>query len=328
VVDHSALLSDDDLTVFAGQLLTRLGLPTRPLVAAGGWSNRVWLAPAHVVRLSSGRFHDAFAHEAAMIAMLSPAIPTARVLGHGRVGQREWLVQRRLPGRPLAQVWPALSTPQRHAAARQLGTVLRALHGVPLPAGFANPWLTAALAPGGQLRDAYHAPASQYETLLVAAARVPGVDTTLLDELRAYIVERLPAFDGLPAVLVHGDIHFYNLLWYDGRISGLLDFEGAQPAIADQELDTLLRFCRQPALCRGPGDAAVLTGADLAAVPGWLAETYSELFAVPGLTARLAVYDALWHLVQLHHFPLDGGPHDPLGHLKTLLAAGDDWTRT
>lgn len=327
MVGHSALLPDEDPTVFAGRLLTTLGLPDRPLVSAGGWSNRVWLAPAHVVRLSSGRFRDAFAHEAAVIAMLPPTIPTARVLGHGRVGQQEWLVQERLPGQPLAQVWPALSTPQRRDAVRQLGTLLRVLHRVPLPAGFANPWLSAALAPGGQPRDAYHAPPSRYE-LLLAAAHVPGVDTAFLDDLRAFIAERLPAFDGLPAVLVHGDIHFYNLLWHDGRLSGLLDFEGAQPAVADQELDTLLRFCRQPALYRGPGDATVLVGADLAAIPDWLAETYPELFAVPGLTARLGVYDALWHLVQLHHFPLDGGRHDPLGHLKALLAAGGDSART
>jgi hygromycin-B 7''-O-kinase len=328
VVDHGALLPDQDPTVFAVWLLSSLGLPNQPLVSAGGWSNRVWLAPAHVVRLSSGRFRDAFAHEAAVIGMLPSAIPTARVLGHGRVGPREWLVQQRLPGSPLAQVWPALSTPQRRDAARQLGTLLRALHGVPLPVGFANPWLSAALAPGGQPRNAYHAPPSQYETLLAAAAQVPGVGTALLDALRAFIGERLPAFDGLPAVLMHGDIHFYNVLWHDGRISGLLDFEGAQPAVADQELDTLRRFCRQPVLYRGSGDATALPGADLAAVPGWLAETYPELFAVPGLTARLAVYDALWHLVQLHHFPLYGGPRDPLGRLKALLAAGGDATRT
>jgi hypothetical protein len=71
-----------------------------------------------------------------------------------------------------------------------------------------------------------------------------------------------------------------------------------------------------------------LPGQPLRAVPGWLAETYPALFAVPGLTARLAVYDALWHLVQLHHFPLDSGPHDPLGDLTALLASGDDWIRT
>src|SRR2546423_4298397 len=56
----SGLLLDTDLAAFACTVLESLGWPARPLRAASGWSNHVWLAPAHVVRISSGRFRDPY----------------------------------------------------------------------------------------------------------------------------------------------------------------------------------------------------------------------------------------------------------------------------
>ena len=36
-----------------------------------------------------------------------------------------------------------------------------------------------------------------------------------------------------------------------------------------------------------------------------------------------AVYEALWWLVQLHHFPIGSGPFDPWRRLLALLEQGD-----
>jgi hypothetical protein len=41
------------------------------------------------------------------------------------------------------------------------------------------------------------------------------------------------------------------------------------------------------------------------------------------LDVRLAVYDALWQLVQLLQFTSDDRRVDPWGHLRVLLEAGD-----
>jgi aminoglycoside phosphotransferase (APT) family kinase protein len=312
-----------DPAAFARRVLASLGLPARPLVASDGWANRVWLAPAHVVRLSSGRFRDAFAHERAVLQLLPAAVPHASVRAYGRAGRREWLVQDRVAGEPLLRVWPRLGATQRRAATEQLGDALRALHAVRLPAGFGNPALDDALAPGGPVADAYHAPPIHYRRLLGAARRVRGVDGALLDELGAFIAARLGAFAGDAAVLVHVDAHFSNLLWGGGRLGALLDFEGARPAAPDLELDTLLRFAREPELYRPPGDRSGPTRQELAAFPGWLAGAYPELFVHPQLPARLAVYEALWQLVQLLHYPPRSGPPDPWGHLEALLDVGE-----
>ena len=60
-------------------------------------------------------------------------------------------------------------------------------------------------------------------------------------------------------------------------------------------------------------------------VVDWLADAYPALFAPPRLDARLAVYEALWQLVQLHHFPPGSVGMDPWSHLLALLEAGDRW---
>ena len=109
----SGLLLDTDPAAFACTVLESLGWPARPLRAASGWSNHVWLAPAHVVRISSGRFRDAYAHELAVLKMLPDAVPHAQAVAYGRAGRREWMVLQRVPGRPLTQVWAGMSEFQR-----------------------------------------------------------------------------------------------------------------------------------------------------------------------------------------------------------------------
>src|SRR5206468_6809789 len=124
------------------------------------------------------------------------------------------------------------------------------LHQVGVPADLRNPSLQDALAPGGPRRDAYHAPPDRYRDLLAAADALPGVDRGVLHEVGSFIAERLDAFPPEPEALVHADAHFGNIMWDQGRprISALLDFEGARPAPPDLELDTLLRFAREPEL--------------------------------------------------------------------------------
>lgn len=310
---------------FARRLLAIHDIPAAPLVAADGWSNSVWLTNTHVIRLSSGRFRDSFSHEVSTLRLLPAAVPHAQIRAYGRVGDREWMIQDRIPGQPLLAIWPTLSVTERRATIAQLGTILRALHATQFPPNFINPVLADALAPGGQPRNAYHAPPAHYRVLLDAVSRVTGIDQGMLREIGAFIAERLDAFAATPTALVHTDVHFSNLLWNAGGITALLDFEGARPAAADQELDTLLRFAREPWLYRGPGAQGGLANEDVHPLVGWLASAYPEPFSHPRLPARLAVYEVLWQLVQVLNFPAGDGNADPLEHLQVILTAGDRW---
>jgi aminoglycoside phosphotransferase (APT) family kinase protein len=278
-----------------------------------------------VVRLSPGRFRDSFAHEARILRLLPPEVPHATTVAQGRIGRQEWLVLERVPGVPLVVAWPSLNQDERAQAARDLGTLLHALHQISVPVDLRNPWLDDALAPGGPRRDAYHAPPTRYHDMLDAVRAAPGIERGVLDEVGAFIAERLDAFAPEPDVLVHADVHFANILWHDGHISALLDFESARPAPPDLELDTLLRFVREPRLYDWMSQPDKWIGSDLEKFTDGLATAYPELFSQPRLAARLAVYEALWQLVQLHHFPPGSGPPDPWGRLLALLEQGDRW---
>ena len=282
-----------DPAAFARAVLAAHGLSSEPLTPASGWSNSVWMTPGHVVRISSGRFRDAYAHEAAVLALLPAAVPHARLIGRGQVGEREWMLLTRAPGQPLGQVWPDLDATKRRGIIHQLGAALHALHTTPVPVEFANPWLEAALRPGGAVRDAYHAPPAHYPILLDAVRLVAGVDQRVLDAAEAVLAASLPLFADDQLVLTHTDAHFANLVWHDGALTALLDFEGARLAPPDQELDMLLRSVREPALLRSAPDERVPAAGDLTEVPRWLAEAYPALFAHPQLAQRLVVYDVL-----------------------------------
>lgn len=310
---------------FARQRLAELGVPATPLKGVGGWSNAVWLAPEHVVRVSSGRFIGSFAHEIATLQLLPATVPHAKVCAYGQVGPREWMIQERVPGETLFDAWPTLTPMSQRAAITQLGAILRALHDVPLPAGFANLWATAALLPGGQPQNAYHPPPTQYAVLIEAVLRIPDGDPAMIHTAGAFIEARLPAFRGDTLVLVHDDIHFSNIIWADGAITALLDFEGAKVAPADQELDTFLRFAREPEDYRGPHQSQRLTTEAVRDMPQYLLAAYPALFLHPRHNERLAVYEALWQLVQLLNFAATDGMHVPYARLTTLLQQGERW---
>lgn len=66
------------------------------------------------------------------------------------------------------------------------------------------------------------------------AKDAPAADF-MLQELLA-MEERKSAFARLPHQLVHGDLALSNLLWKEGRISGILDFEFCSPDVRAMEL--------------------------------------------------------------------------------------------
>jgi aminoglycoside phosphotransferase (APT) family kinase protein len=119
----------------AGSLLSSLGLSPSPLQIADGASNRVWLAPGHVVRLTSGRFRDSLAHEARVLRLLLPLdLPHAGVIAYGRTGRQVWLVLERVPGIALTAAWSALERGERATVARRRSRRSTALALVVAPA--------------------------------------------------------------------------------------------------------------------------------------------------------------------------------------------------
>lgn len=267
------------------------GLTLSP--AGGGQSNEVWFAGPYDVRISSRPSRGRLLREAAVLAAVPAAVPCAAVVASGQTEAFSWLVQERLPGVPLVRVWPVLSPAERRGAVHQLGAVLRALLGVAAgPAAVDVPVLDA----------------------------VPAGAPAGLSEL----VERLQPAAGVsgPLGLIHGDLHFDNLLWHHGAISGLLDWEYAGVAPVDRELHLLLLFCAHPHLFVAEEYEPQAVAHLYREVPGWLREAYPELFAVPHLAERLTLQSIAYDLRQLARYPAVGdvAPWHPLGRLRATVA--------
>lgn len=312
MTDHPQVLEQDDVRSRreARALLHRAGLPADELVPGGGIANDVWLTPSHVVRMNDGRFRDAFRYEARVLRMLPVEIPHPVVVAHGAREGGEFLILERLPGTTVGDAWSSLTTASRRTLVRELAEITRRLHALEPATWMENPWVADAMA--GRFADAYHAPPSLFVPLIASARRVRPDASDVLGGTGGFITTRIDAFAGDGATPVHTDLHVRNVLVDGGRISGLVDFEGFRLVPADVELDMLLRSIRW-ALA-----SPVAGSMDYGMVPHWFREGYPGLFAHPRLIERLEVYEALWHLVQLHWYPV-GSPDDPVVPLMAVL---------
>jgi hypothetical protein len=141
------------------------------------------------------------------------------------------------------------------------------------------------------------------------ARRLPFVDRGVVDA----VAERLqewrasdPFLTDEP-VVVHGDAGTTNLLWHQGRIVALLDFEWVRWGPRDLELAPFVGFLG--------GRSAVLS---------WPEEDYPRLFAAPDLVDRLWLYQLAGVLRGLVVHPPSGPedarrPHGAVWELRRLL---------
>jgi hygromycin-B 7''-O-kinase len=284
--------------------LAAAGLPaTGRFLRKAGWVSRVWVGDEYVVRLSNGKFRDAYRHEATVVNLLAGSeVPHARHLAHGDDPDGSWSVTERLPGGTLYEAWPAADSHTRQAIIESLGAALRALHRVPVPADLLPPWLADALA--GKPWPAFHPPVVSAALQQVEAARrPPGHDSRLLADVADWIQERLKLFAVDDLALVHGDLHGSNVIVHQGRVTGLIDFAEALAQPADVELDTILRWCARAREYPPTPKEQGLDETTLTEVPRWLHGAYPELFERGHLRERLNFYDMYGELALYAHHP-------------------------
>jgi len=181
---------------------------------------------------------------------------------------------------------------ERKQVIREFGTIVQRMHETALEDWMHNPWVEEVLA-RGRWGDAYHAPPQMYPHLIASAASERPDLQSLLDRVLSFISERMFAFGDAPATFIHTDLHFRNVVVDAGRVTGLVDFEGSRIGRRDAELDMLFRSLAtdvQASASRFPGAVTALA----AAYPDLLSDTH--------LLAKLEVYEALWQLVQAHHW--------------------------
>ena len=313
----------------------RLSPRTEPLPVVSH-SNDTWLVdlstgPA-VLRIGWRGDVGRLEREIAVAGALPPEVPYPVVLGSGRTEldghALTWTLTERLDGLQVADAWPRLTVTERDRVAHRLAEILRALHGVGVPAEVAA---RVRDRPPVDLHDLGSIvgvnlnplPLPHVRALAPLAAQLPFVDP----ELTAAAVDRMDGLAGHApvlddpdrGVLVHSDVHTSNLWWHDGEVSAVLDLEWVRFGPADLELERIA----------DSADADVREGRDdHPALLRILVADYPELVAAPDLSERLLLFSLAQALRQLCVWPPDRPEADlvadhPVRRLRRLVDG--DW---
>jgi hypothetical protein len=178
---------------------------------------------------------------------------------------------------------------------------------------------------GDTLECPHQLPVSRLLELIERARRLRFVDSRILDRTVEVVGEAADALDsGPPTTLVHGDLHFENVLWDGDHVSAVLDLEWARPGPADLDLDILLRFCADPGLHVAADYERLARRDDYRQVPIWLRAAYPEVFSAPRLVDRLVVYSLAYDVRQLLQSPptvpaADLPPHHPWNRIRRVV---------
>ena len=284
----------------AHRVVSQLGLHAEGrLERAPSVANEVWYAGDVVVRLSASRGTRRLEYETAVAQALPAGAHYPDILSYGRADFAEWLVLRRMPGQALSRAWVRMRDTDRREAMRQLAAAMRLVHTCEGPIGPDGP-IRPPFLDGDSLECPHQLPVSRLLTLIDRCRPLPNVDPGVLRDAARIVELGAPALDTeVPRFLIHGDLHFENILWDGDHITAVLDFEFARRGPADLDLEVLLRFLADPEL-HVAADYEQLTNRDqYRRVPAWLREDYPELFAHPRLADRLTVYGLAYDIRQV-----------------------------
>ncbi|WP_189170227.1 phosphotransferase family protein [Pilimelia anulata] len=268
---------EDALRPGVARLLRRLGVDTADLTRYPTGSLPVYAAGDRVLKLFPQVHRDEYPVEAGVLAAVAGnlPIPTPELYAAGEHDGWGYVLMRRLPGTPLASVWPHLGPGDRDRLADQLGLALGVLHSLPLPD--IDGWWPTDWAEFMAGQRAACAPRQR------ALGLAPALAEEIPDALAAL---RPPTRD---PVLLHTEIMAEHLLvdrdsrgW---RFTGLFDFEPAMRGDAEYEFVGVGVFTAR-------GDARFLRRL-------LCAYGYSDTELNPALSARLLAWSLLHYYSNL-----------------------------
>lgn len=288
--------------------------------------NEVWFIGDYVLRVNPDPQRLRLLHERRVLDTLAPHMPVPKPIAYGEGPFGEWLVVRRISGEELTGAWVQLNEAQRERAITGLGEAMRTLHRIEAAAaGIDVPvWMS-----GDGLDCPHQLPAGRLLDLLARAAGLPFIDRGVIRGAVDLVLDAADALDDSSAGLVHGDLHFDNVLVDEWALAAVVDFEWTRPGPPDLDLDVLLHSLADPALHVGAQQTALPRRADFDHVTGWLRGAYPELFAHPRLVDRLTVYRLSYDARALLRQPPDRSPeglspHHPYRRLQRVVEGRSD----
>ncbi len=252
--------------------------------------NEVWLTDDAVLRMSRHPSSNRLTYEATITKMLPRECLHPAILAVGRSDYGEWMLTQRAPGVVLAKVWHDLTRFQREDAVRQLARAVKALHNTAVPSDeygiIFPPFLE-----GDTLECPYQLGSDRIIQLAQRAREMSPINSVVCDKLIARVNALAAEIGPLAQThLIHGDLHFGNVLWDQGQVSAVIDNEWTRPGPRDLDLDVLLRICAAPELHIADATQRDVSRTDYTDVPVWLAQEYPEWFGARDLLERLELF--------------------------------------
>ena len=271
-----------------------------PLERASSVTNESWLTPHFAVRVNRHPTQR-LRREASLSGSLPPEAGYPGVVAHGGRSGADWLITTRANGHPLSRWWTDMTDESRRSAIHQLAYRLKAIHETTPPPDVGD-------TPSPQLVSGCNAsPVVPLLNAIEELRRHKYVDKLLLERAANFARQTGSALDPWDDQhLIHGDVHFENLMWDGFEITAFLDFEYARPGPPDLDLDILLRCCAYPGMHVAPDYEDTVHRAHFVNVIPWMAEAYPELFADPRLMDRARLYSIGFDLNDLRSHPPSG----------------------
>ncbi|KAJ5533358.1 hypothetical protein N7494_009910 [Penicillium frequentans] len=164
--------------------------------------------------------------EAANIRFLASAtsVPTPKIVDEWKEDDGAYFsLTKRIPGRPLSEVWPTMQWTDRDRIAKQTAEYLmqlRKLRSSQMESIGGHPIYSAFLFPNGY--GIGHGPFSSDDELWaemsLALANVP-------EQIRIKLRQRMPT--AAPYTFTHGDLTSVNIMVENGDVTGILDWESS-----------------------------------------------------------------------------------------------------
>ena len=235
----------------AADIFSQYGLSFETAQRAGGWTNAVWLNGDVVLRLSKERGSDRIRREVERTKALPPSVGYPRSIATGIIDGYEWSLAERIQGQPLSNIWDKLSWVEKAIAVRQILAIMDGVHSVAVSK---IEHLTLRTAWYNQFdKDSSFADIERYVERKIFT---PQQGRVLRDILERFYFWKNRA----DCVLCHGDITMDNLLWHDGNVVSLLDFEHSVIAPCQLDVHSLVNLALVPhdvVLLVEPGPGAV-----------------------------------------------------------------------
>lgn len=124
-------------------------------------------------------------------------------------------------------------------------------------------------------------------------------------------------------VLIHNDLHFDNIFYYNGEIK-LIDFESSMFAPRDLELGIFFRMVRKPWKYASEETEQYTDSRDYTNIKLYVERYYPELANIPFLSQRLAIYDMIYFLKQLVKHPKLKELKDDVINATKIVALKDE----